>query len=294
MNNFQENIDHQLAYNQGKNLFYQGILQSLRFSPETLAAIKCYGEITDESENLLIDYSANRALEEFCRVNQYYTFDKQAREALKAIYTDLFANLKTRKIPVEAIAEKHYGNLANWLAATNAFAEKVYATNDQNVEPVACSEYSSELQVEILKLDVSRMLEPVLDIGCGKEGNLVLHLRNCGIEAYGFDRFAFTDSFLTHSNWFEFEFKTGQWGTIVSNLGFSNHFKHHHLRNDGNFIGYAQKYMEILNALKVCGSFHYAPDLPFVEQYLDETKYHLTRQSIGNYDFKSVIIKRLK
>lgn len=295
MNNFQNNIDHQLAYNEGKNLFYQGILQSLRFSPETIKAIDRYGEFGDDSERLLVDYSTNRALEEFCKVNQYYTFDKQAREALHAIYTDLFANLKNREIPVETIAEKHYEKLINWLASTNAFAEKVYTSKEhENIEPVFCSEYSPELQVEMLQLDVSRMMEPVLDIGCGKGGNLVLHLRSCGIETYGFDRFAFTKAFLTHSDWFEYEFKPEQWGTIVSNLGFSNHFKHHHLRSDGNFIGYAKKYMEILNALKVGGSFHYAPDLPFVEQYLDNTKYQVTRQNVGTYGFKSTIITRMK
>jgi len=293
MNKFQENIDHQIAFNEGKNLFYKGILHSLRFSPETLKAIECYGEISDESEHLLIDYSTNRALEEFCKVNQYYTFDKQAREALRAIYADLFSNIKSRKTPVETIAETHYENLTKWLVATNSFAEKVYSSKEKVLDFVACSEYSSELQMEILQLDVNRIIGPVLDIGCGKDGNLVLHLRNCGIEAYGFDRFAFTNSFLTNSDWFEFEFKKEQWGTIISNLGFSNHFKHHHLRNDGNFIGYAKKYMDILNSLKVGGSFHYAPDLPFVEQYLDETKYQLTRQNVGNYDFKSVIIKRL-
>lgn len=294
MINFQENIDHQLAFNEGKNLFYKGILHSLRFSPETLKAIDCFKPISEESEHLLIDYSANRVLEEFCKVNQYYTFDKPARENLRTIYADLFTNLKNRKTPVETIAETHYENLAKWLVATNSFAVKAYASKENKVEPVACSEYSSELQMEILQLDVPQMMEPVLDIGCGKEGNLVLKLRNCGIEAYGFDRFAYSNSFLTQSDWFEYEFKNEHWGTIVSNLGFSNHFKHHHLRNDGNFIGYAKKFMDILGSLKIGGSFHYAPDLPFVEQYLDETKYQLTRQSVGNYDFKAVIIKRVK
>jgi len=49
-----------------------------------------------------------------------------------------------------------------------------------------------------------------------------------------------------------------------------------------------------INALKLGGSFHYAPDLPFVEQYLDKNKYQLAKQSVGSYEFKSTKIKRLK
>jgi len=77
-------------------------------------------------------------------------------------------------------------------------------------------------------------------------------------------------------------------------LDFQIIFQHHHLRSDGNFIGYAKKYMDILSSLKIGGNFHYAPDLPFVEQYLDNDKYQVTKHSIGNYEFKSTKIKRLK
>jgi len=52
--------------------------------------------------------------------------------------------------------------------------------------------------------------------------------------------------------------------------------------------------MDILSSLKIGGNFHYAPDLPFVEQYLDRDKYQLTNRNIGNYEFRSTIIKRIK
>jgi len=52
--------------------------------------------------------------------------------------------------------------------------------------------------------------------------------------------------------------------------------------------------MDILNALKVGGNFHYAPDLPFIEQYLDKDKYQLTKRSIGNYNLCSTKIIRMK
>jgi hypothetical protein len=52
--------------------------------------------------------------------------------------------------------------------------------------------------------------------------------------------------------------------------------------------------MDILNSLKTGGSFYYAPDLPFVEKYLDKDNYQISTAGIGNYEFKSTRIKRLK
>jgi len=153
---------------------------------------------------------------------------------------------------------------------------------------------SENLLIEILQIDLDQIIEPVLDIGCGKQGNLVLFLRQNGIDSYGFDRFAYNNLALSNSDWFEYKFEKDKWGTIISNLGFSNHFRNHHFRNDGNFIDYAKKYMDILSSLKIGGSFHYAPDLPLVEQYLDKDKYQLTRHRIENYEFKSTRINRLK
>ncbi len=291
MNNYQDKIDNQFEFNKGKNLFYNGIVNSLRFSPDTLKAIERIDLIDSVSENLLIDYLTNRAVQEFCRINQYYTFNKQARLLLRNLYVDLFANIKSQKT---SIAEKHYENLIKWLKESNSFAEKIYTSKGEIIESVACSEYSPDLQIDILQIDTDQIVEPVLDIGCGKQGSLVLFLCVKGIDAYGFDRFANEHSVLNNSDWFEYKFEKEKWGTIISNLGFSNHFQHHHFRNDGNYIDNAKKYIDILTSLKIGGNFHYAPDLPFVEQFLDKDKYQLTKRRIGNHEFNSTKIKRLK
>jgi hypothetical protein len=182
--------------------------------------------------------------------------------------------------------------LQKWVQTTNSFAEKLYSPKGKMIDSVACSEYRADLQMQILHLDLSCVMEPVLDIGCGKQGNLVLHFRKNGIEAYGFDRFAYDTPFLKHSDWFEYTFENGKWGTIISHLGFSNHFHHHHLRSDGNFIGYAKKYIEILNSLKMGGCFHYAPNLPFVEKYLNREQFELRKYEINDYGFKTSVLKK--
>ena len=293
MKEYKNSINKQFGFNKDKNLFHKGIRNSLRFSPETLLALEKTDLIDSGSEEMLVDYLTDRAIQEFCRVNQYYTFDKQARSLLRGLYVDLFANIKDRRSSMEVIAENHYENIIKWLQETNPFAEEIYNSKGEKIDPVVCSEYSPALQIEILQIDVDRMMEPVLDIGCGEKGNLVLYLRQKGIEAFGIDRFAFSDPCLYCSDWFEYRFEKERWGTIISNIAFSNHFQHHHFRNDGSYIDYARKYMDILNSLKTGGSFHYAPDLPFIEQFLDKNKFQLTKQSIGDYKFESTVIKRL-
>ncbi|HBK32433.1 MAG TPA: class I SAM-dependent methyltransferase, partial [Porphyromonadaceae bacterium] len=140
---------------------------------------------------------------------------------------------------------------------------------DITVQPVVCCEYSADIQKHILHLQLEELPEPILDVGSGKHGNLVKSLRAAGLIVYGIDRFS-DCSWVEKADWLTYDYGMEKWGTIISNLGFSNHFLHHHLREDGNFIGYAKKYMEILNSLKLHGRMYYAPELPFIEQYLDK------------------------
>ncbi len=266
----------------------------MNFSSETLNAIESISLMDSEYENLLIDYMTNRAIQEFCKFNQYYTFDSHAHLSLRNIYTELLANIKSKKDLIDSISNNHYEKLRNWLLQTNSFSEMIYNSKGEMIEPVACAEYSAELQINVLQINMELLIEPVLDIGCGKQGSLVHFLRQKGIETYGFDRFAQKSSFISISDWFEFNFECNKWGTIISNLGFSNHFQHHHFRNNGNFVGYAKKYMEILNSLKIGGNFHYAPDLPFIEKFLDKEKYLITKYNIENLHFYSTKITKMK
>jgi hypothetical protein len=294
MDKYLKNIDKQIEFNQGKNIFLDDNDTTLKFVDETIKAISGINELNIDAEKLLIDYATDKALEEFCRINQYYTFDSQAKNDLRRIYRDLFSNIKTNENSIETISKNHYQNLKQWLRKTNPFAEKIYSNADFDISPVACSEYKPDLQINVLKIDTRTLMEPVLDIGCGKQGNLVNYLCELGIETCGIDRFLFTANNLTNSDWLEYNYGTEKWGTLISNLGFSNHFKHHNLRADGNYIEYGKKYMDILKSLKIGGRFHYAPDLPFIEQYLDNRQFEIEKNEVGEYDFKATIITRLE
>jgi hypothetical protein len=253
------------------------------------------GELKDfdpENEQKLIEYSCEKVLAEFYNTNQYYYFNTEAKDELKNIYSILLYHLKAGSETTENISAQHYQRLKSWLLSTNPFAEKMYDVSEVEIEKVPCFEYTPDLQIEILHINLSSLLQPVLDIGCGQNGNMVNFLRKNDIEAFGIDVCNFNQPDLSNSNWLEFDYGVEKWGTIISNLGFSNHFNHHHLREDGNFEEYAVKYMEILKSLKPKGSFHYAPDLDFIEKYLDKHNYDIKQYSFGRYSFNCSIVTK--
>ncbi len=291
MDRFKENIDNQIATNRGRNILLDRPAL-LQFASETVKAISEIDRLDVNAIQLLIDYAADKAIEEFYRVNQYYTFDQQAKDQLKNIYAALFRSFQTQQEPIEAIAKKHYEKLKAWLQETNPFAESIYQNEGETVEPVACSEYSADLQLSVLRIVPEQLMQPVLDVGCGRHAQLVHYLRNLGIEVHGFDRYEFTSPNLHTADWLTYDYGSEKWGTIVSNLGFSNHFNHHHLREDGNYIQYGKTYMQLLASLKPGGSFHYAPDLPFIEKYLDGKLFELVKHDVEASDFQMSIIKK--
>lgn len=278
-------IDNQLQQNKGLN-FFSTEKNPFKISENFIAAVRSF-----DGKHHIFEYAIDKVLNEFHRVNQYYSFDAKARNELKKIYENSFVLIKSNELTEREISDKHFYELKSWLKKSNPFAEKIYSESDSKIEPVACYEYSPELQMNILQLNIAHILEPVLDIGCGSEANLVNYLRGNGIEAYGIDRSAAPSEYLENADWLSYNFGVNRWGMVVSNLGFSNHFMHHHLREDGDYLIYANKYMEILRSIKKGGSFHYAPDLPFIEQYLPENKYQIRNYSIKPDKYKSTIVK---
>ncbi len=293
MENIFSNIDKQIESNQGKNLLANSKNATLKFIEETVLLCENPDNLPANSQDVLIEYTVNKVLDEFYRINQYFNFSKTDIDDLRQLYKNLFEAIRNQHQPIKQIAEQHYQNLKNWLLKSNPFAEKINDPDKAIAETVACSEYSAELQLGILGIDVSNCMQPLLDIGCGKSFSLIQHLRDCHLDACGFDRFPSAVPFVFQDDWLSFKYGVDTWGTIISHLGFANHFRHHHFRQDGNYIEYAQTYMKILSSLKPGGSFHYCPDLPFIEEFLDPAKFSVTRLQTGNDAFQTVIVRRL-
>ncbi|MEB2312084.1 MAG: class I SAM-dependent methyltransferase [Polyangiaceae bacterium] len=147
---------------------------------------------------------------------------------------------------------------------------------------IVCGDYDPELQRRLLGLAAGELVEPVLDLGCGEHAALVRALRAEGIAIAGVDRVAAPLDGVTEGDWLEVPLAAAQWGTIISHLGFSLHFLHHHLRAEGSESErYAVRYMQLLSALRPGGAFIYAPGLPFFEELLPPARYRVDKRAIA-------------
>ncbi|KAA9325157.1 class I SAM-dependent methyltransferase [Adhaeribacter soli] len=295
-------VEKQLLFNRKKNLFCEPELSNFGFSPVVFAFIRENSAALKNVSNLevetLADSLVNKAIEALCQANQFYYFNSFDRTALKKVYLKLLHEIKQLPAGEEedalaSLAPRHYRALQRWLRSSNPFARTLYSTAEPYLkQEVVCGEYAAQTQLKVLNIDPGKILEPVLDLGCGQQAFLVNHLRKLGREAFGIDRNVTPDEFLFQADWFEFDLIPGKWGTIISNLGFSNHFQHHHLRVNGDYAKYGQRYMEILNALKPGGTFYYAPDLPFIETYLDPSEFKLEKTAIEGTDYYASCITK--
>ena len=222
--------------------------------------------------------------------NQFLDLNDTSREALAAIARRALDGVRaalahpgdraTLGAAIARVVAAHrtaLGRLVSALLAALPGADQGGATS------VQCAEYSPELQLSLLGLDVSGLRGPVLDLGCGAEARLVHHLRAAGVDASGLDRAAAPGPFVSARDWFTGPLG-GPWGTVISHLGFSHHFMFHHLRGGPQAGRYAKRYMEILNSLAPGGAFVYAPGLPFLEPLLPAASYRVSRKPIAGVE----------
>jgi hypothetical protein len=123
------------------------------------------------------------------------------------------------------------------------------------------------------------MKQPVMDIGCGSQANLIRYLNFVGINAYGIDHnLEGNESYLRQVDWFDYYFEPGRWGSIVSHMSFANHLNYAYLHDVSQLERYLLKLKEILESLSPTGCFFYAPSLPFVEDQLSSQRYKVERE----------------
>ena len=213
------------------------------------------------------------------RHNQFLYATAQTRAELAQVYAqslsdtaELLAEARSQAEIAAGLPElfaEHHARLA--LALKVAFGSRLRDTVQ--------AEYSPGLQFAVLGLD--QVETPVLDVGCGASGALVAHLRAAGIEAVGMDRDAQAPG-TAAGDWLTQDYGRDIWGTVISHLGFSLHFLHHHMAGHDLAYDYARAYRRILASLKVGGRFAYAPALPFVEAVLGEG-YSVERRNFDAY-----------
>jgi hypothetical protein len=289
-------LERQFNLNHDKNLLFARIAHAMELDPLFLAALErlLFSPHMQKSTTLsdeLLTTAVNEMIEKLYSINQYLQVDEESRAALKAIYIRTWDLLIHTKDIGLTLRKYHYPELRDW-------AEKLYPPSMAKtlrrhfkIGRVPNAEYSAETQIRILGLDTSSVRQPVLDVGCGKHGNLVQFLRLNGIDAHGIDRaISIRDKCLEEVDWLSYSFGSGMWGTIIANLSFSSHYAYVRRYDPDQTGTYSQKYAEILESLKPGGLFVYAPGAAELECQIDLGKYHIERTKlISGYEAVQVI-----
>lgn len=212
-------------------------------------------------------------------------FTKEDCNKILEIYHRLIENISNFEKNYERIALEHFTEVRNFI---NEFTSR-------KEDEVSNSSYSPELILKILDIKDSDLKGKALDIGCGKNGELVKYLKTKGLDAYGIDMECEDSEILEQEDWLIKDYPKDTYDLITSNLTFTKYFNdaNSEEQNDEECIEYAQSYMKILNSLKIGGKWHYVPSVTFIEELLPEDKFEVTNSFI-NDNVMRTIIKRIK
>lgn len=98
MDRFKENIDSQIEFNQGKNLFGEN-LDIFQFANETIKAISNIDKLNPDAKEYLIDYASDKAIEEFCRVKSILFVRPESQKQLAKDLRRLVRKLPDKNNP---------------------------------------------------------------------------------------------------------------------------------------------------------------------------------------------------
>lgn len=238
----------------------------------------------------LVDLFVEMTLEFSYKCNQFIRVTQGDRERLVDTYRSYLGEMgrliaekdsaESLSKSLEELVSDHFVELRRHLDRLSADGLPSGEGSNVFLAPTVCKEYSPEFQLSILGIAPVGLMEPILDIGCGKSGRLVRYLRMNGLNAFGVDRVVEPTSHLMKADWLSFKVEPGSWGTVISHMAFSNHFVFQHLYRFGSPEDYARQYMAILASLKQGGSFWYAPGLSFIEDHLPEAQFSVTRHGV--------------
>lgn len=153
------------------------------------------------------------------------------------------------------------------------------------------SAYSPEFQMQLLGLDPKNIMEPLLDVSCGPDPQLVLALRMEGVKAYGADPLVQELPFTKRASWTNSNFGQDSWGTIVSNLGVAEIMNAAINEKSPALEGLTLAYYNLLGCLKVGGRFIYAPSIPGLEETVPNELFKVEHEEIRPGIQKTIVTK---
>lgn len=274
--NIENAILAQLDLNKDTNLLYRCLEAVAKVDSGFINTLQWAAEqpFDPDEANRRAGYAARECLRTIYQLNQYLHVSTLKRDELKQIYLDSWQRITAGDDIEKVLISFHYPKLQVWLASVYPPQFLPAFTITPNIHPVLNKQYSPVFQLELLGVDLNSLKQPILDIGCGSEGRLVNFLIKQGLQAFGVDRMIDCDcDHLVEMDWFEFELKRGYWGSIISNIAFSNHYQYI-MRYETQYLHlYSHLYESILISLGTDGVFYYAPPAPGLEDTLPREKF---------------------
>jgi hypothetical protein len=288
-----EIAEQQFHDNSYKNLFCTKGNQ-LHFNRTTIREINLIREellnLSNVDKNVLLMNLSRRFVKTLYQTDPYINFSDKDNLIIQKIYSLLLCDI-TSEFLIDVIEKRHFQRICMLVKETNPAVYQINHNSNRDAQHFVYAEYSPEFQLNLLKIDSSFLLDPILDLGCGEHGCLVEYLRAQHLTAYGADRLQQNRDYYFKCDWLEFIYGDQKWGTIISHLSFTSHFLHHFLQNDGIDILYAGTYMKILKSLAAGGRWIYTPSVPFIENLLPQSEYHVNRTLVDRGINKTVITK---
>ena len=280
-------LQRQLNLNEGKNLLHAEVGHLLEMDEIFLAALEELvsnpkEQVSSDKLESLAENAAASFASKIYTVNQYIQIDRHARESLKRIYIESWQKLVETQQIESTIRNHHYPRI-------KAFVEAVYPESLSSglrsaieLGRVPSSEYSAELQTGVLRLEPKTLKEPILDIGCGAEGNLVRFMRSQKLEAYGIDRLIRNKTgYLIEADWFDYEYGLSKWGSIISNLSFTNHLAYALRHDHAKVPQYLRTFSKVLDSLSEGGTLTFAPAVDHLEKHIDRRQHRIEQWQIS-------------
>lgn len=296
MENLNGIIHRQIDLNKSTNLFFTDFSQ-VEIDPAFLFTIKTFvrsqGQtINPQIHSDTINYTMKVFLRRILLINQFIQVSGKKIMELREIYHHTWNEL-VKNLNIEGtLKQLHYPALMHWLE--DLYPPEFIKTLRilPQIGNVPCGNYSPDFQIDTLGLTMPLLQEPILDIGCGDTALLVLYLRSLHKEAYGVDRYLeIQETYLQQINWFHYPLEPFSWGTIISNMAFTNHLLYTYLNDHVQIENYLFKYKQILESLMSGGKFYYSPGLPFLEERLDPGEFMVERKSVYKNIYRSVVTR---
>ena len=286
-------LRRQIRLNLGTNLFYGRHPSNMVFDPVFLYALRSLRRVGKDAPVELVRYAADCTEEALYETNQYIDLDEGARRTLRSLYRETFRRMESGE-DVLGCLRCHHHELASCVETLYPAGFPALLRESPILGRVTCAEYSPSTIASIYGIEPSDLHEPILDVGCGRSAGFVGALSDMGKEIVGFDRSAEGDrTNVLRAGWFDFEYGSREWGTILANMSYTNHMRYHLVHGTSRRDAYIDTYDRICSSLAEGGSFHYAPCVPEAESLLNTDEFSVEHRDSGIEGIATACVKRI-